>query len=208
METIQNRIIEEAAEMFLRNGYRKVRTDDIASNIGISKRTLYEYFSSKQELLHSVILYLQNRKISRLKLLIHRLQDSDKYNYIQELKQFWLEDTRLLKSMSRDFVEDVKKIVPKKWKSFMEETEHETYIEQLVKIGEKHGFFRKMVDYKLFRLLHRHAMFGIFNSNDFSDLNYTMEHLIEETFYIFFFGVLSEEGQNIFIKEFKIDTNN
>ncbi len=202
MENTKKRIIEEATQLFLRNGYRKVRTDDIASNIGISKRTLYEYFSSKHELLVSVLLFLQNNKINRFKMLIDRLQGSDKYTYIKELKEFWLEDNKTLKSMSKDFVADMKKILPKKWESFMEETEHEKYIEQLVSIGEQHGFFRKMIDYKLFRLLHRHAMFGIFNSDEFSQLDYSMEHLIEETFYIFFFGILSEEGQDVFLKEF------
>ncbi len=202
METTKNRIIEEATQMFLSYGYRKVRTDDIASNIGISKRTLYEYFASKQELLYSVLHHMQTCKVNRLKQLIDRLHNSDKHTYINELKNFWLADTKFLKSMSRDFVADMKKILPKKWNTFMEETEHEKYIEQLVNIGEQHGFFRKMIDYKLFRLLHRHAMFGIFNSDDFANLNYTMEHLIEETFYIFFFGILSDEGQDVFLKEF------
>ncbi len=204
MEPTKNRIIEEATQMFLRNGYRKVRTDDIASNIGISKRTLYEYFSSKQELFVSVLQFMQNTKVNCLKQLIGRLHDADKHTYISELKEFWLADAKFLKSISRDFVVDMKKYLPQKWNSFMQETESEKYIELLLNIGEQHGFFRKMIDYKLFRLLHRHAMYGIFNSEDFTNLNYTMEHLIEETFYIFFFGILSDEGQDVFIKEFKM----
>lgn len=208
METLKDRIISEAAEMFLKNGYRKVRTDDIAGNIGISKRTLYEYFSSKQDLLIAVISYLHSRKISRMKILISKLRDANKEDFIIALKQFWLEDTKLLKSISYDFVEDVKKIAPKKWKDFVEETNHDEYLDELVKIGETHGFFKKMIDYRLFRLLHRHALFGIFTNEDFISLNYTLEKLIEETFYIFFFGILSDEGQDIFNKEFKIETNN
>ena len=40
-------IIERASEMFVANGIKSVRMDDIAHNLGVSKRTLYELFGDK-----------------------------------------------------------------------------------------------------------------------------------------------------------------
>ncbi|MBQ2783618.1 MAG: TetR/AcrR family transcriptional regulator [Alistipes sp.] len=45
-------IIEHAAQMFINQGIKAVRMDDIARELSISKRTLYEIFSDKEELLY------------------------------------------------------------------------------------------------------------------------------------------------------------
>lgn len=44
-------IVSTALQMFLTDGIDSVRMDDIASELSISKRTLYEFFSSKENLL-------------------------------------------------------------------------------------------------------------------------------------------------------------
>ena len=45
-------IIDNAMRMFVRQGIKSVRMDDIAQELGISKRTLYEMFGDKEELLY------------------------------------------------------------------------------------------------------------------------------------------------------------
>ena len=45
-------IVDSAMEMFVRQGIKAVRMDDIAKELGVSKRTLYELFGDKEELLY------------------------------------------------------------------------------------------------------------------------------------------------------------
>ena len=45
-------IIAKASEMFVLHGIKSVRMDDIAQTLGVSKRTLYEMFGDKEELLY------------------------------------------------------------------------------------------------------------------------------------------------------------
>ena len=47
----KERIIEQAMHMFVSQGIKSVRMDDIAQMMGISKRTLYELFGDKETLL-------------------------------------------------------------------------------------------------------------------------------------------------------------
>jgi AcrR family transcriptional regulator len=47
----KERILREAADMFLEEGIKSVRMDDIAMRLGVSKRTLYEMFTDKSDLL-------------------------------------------------------------------------------------------------------------------------------------------------------------
>ncbi len=60
-ETLREEIVEKAAEAFLKNGIRVVRMDDIANSLSISKRTLYELFSDKEQLLMEVFCLLNKR---------------------------------------------------------------------------------------------------------------------------------------------------
>src|SRR5580704_14989780 len=50
-EAMQERILETAGRLFYGQGIRAVGVDTIAAEIGISKRTLYNYFPSKDELI-------------------------------------------------------------------------------------------------------------------------------------------------------------
>ncbi len=52
---MRERIIESAANLFKAYGIRTVTMDTIAGSLGISKRTIYEIFSDKDELLVSVL---------------------------------------------------------------------------------------------------------------------------------------------------------
>ena len=55
---IEERILETADRLFYRQGVRVVGVDTVAAEIGISKRTLYNYFPSKDEL---IVAYLSRR---------------------------------------------------------------------------------------------------------------------------------------------------
>lgn len=53
----RERVIARAAEMFAEYGVKAVRMDDIAHDLAMSKRTLYELFADKRELLYYAILH-------------------------------------------------------------------------------------------------------------------------------------------------------
>ena len=51
----QEQILKAAKELFTKYGFKKVSMDEIASETGVTKKTVYSYFSSKEELLKDVI---------------------------------------------------------------------------------------------------------------------------------------------------------
>jgi AcrR family transcriptional regulator len=58
----RQKITEEAANMFRTYGIRAVTMDMLASNLGISKRTIYEVFSDKDELLKGVLKWMSEKQ--------------------------------------------------------------------------------------------------------------------------------------------------
>ena len=53
--SVRERIIEESMAMFLKYGLKGVRMDDIATTLGVSKRTIYEIFGDKENLIETAI---------------------------------------------------------------------------------------------------------------------------------------------------------
>ena len=51
----KERIQNKAEELFMQFGIRSVSMDDIANNLGMSKKTVYQYFVDKDELVEAVV---------------------------------------------------------------------------------------------------------------------------------------------------------
>lgn len=62
--TQKERIIEQAMQMFVAQGIKSVRMDDIAQQLGVSKRTLYEQFGDKEGLLYqAMVCYFEHNRL-------------------------------------------------------------------------------------------------------------------------------------------------
>jgi TetR/AcrR family transcriptional regulator, cholesterol catabolism regulator len=101
---IRDRIIEGAAELFKTHGIRSVTMDSLASYLGMSKRTIYEIFADKDELLLSVLKWMSDRQ----KALIARImEDSENAVYaIFKLLEFSMDH---FQEMSPAFHTDLRK---------------------------------------------------------------------------------------------------
>lgn len=61
-EVLRREIIEVAQKTFTSNGIKNVRMDDLASSMGISKRTLYEIFTDKETLLIEIFWHIRKER--------------------------------------------------------------------------------------------------------------------------------------------------
>ena len=51
----RERIKQKAHDLFMQYGLRSVSMDDIANSLGMSKKTIYQYFADKDELVDAVV---------------------------------------------------------------------------------------------------------------------------------------------------------
>ena len=61
----RERIIEQTTAMLAEQGIKSIRMDDVAKTLGVSKRTLYEMFADKEELLYLCISRLRRQLVER-----------------------------------------------------------------------------------------------------------------------------------------------
>ena len=60
--TQREKVVEHVSQMVKTLGVKSVRMDDVAGSLGMSKRTLYEMFGDKEELLYESIVYLMHQR--------------------------------------------------------------------------------------------------------------------------------------------------
>lgn len=80
-ENAEKRIIAFTSQSLKRQGIRAVRMDDIARNMNMSKRTIYQIYTSKENLIYSCLQVYQVRIINMFHII--------KYDFPYILEYFW-----------------------------------------------------------------------------------------------------------------------
>lgn len=107
-DKVRSRILQAGRRQFFRLGYSKVRMDEIASDIGISKKTLYNHFSSKEDLLREVI---KDFAVGIADATIH-VSDESVFEYIRSLRIFVIAMANRLSELTPQFVRDLSRSAP------------------------------------------------------------------------------------------------
>jgi len=159
---IRNKIIEGAGKLFIENGIKQVTMDMIAQSMGISKRTIYENFKDKDDLLSN---FLYNTMIRHKEQLIKIMGESK--NVIEALFNFGNYNKNSMANVNPLFFSDLKKYhfdIYSKVINNGEVRNHElTYT--LLKRGQNEGIFIKEIDLEIANLF-IHYMMGFFDEVD------------------------------------------
>src|ERR1017187_1601563 len=91
----KERILEKATDLFMRYGIRSITMDEIAGQLGISKKTIYQFFTDKDELVEGVV----DQEIQRNELKCIRFRKTSE-NAVHEIFVAVEEMAEMLKSMN------------------------------------------------------------------------------------------------------------
>lgn len=101
---LREKIVKIAGDLFISEGIRHVTMDRIANAVGISKRTVYENYKDKNDLLSN---FLITGMLSFKKQTLHMIKDAD--NVIDALFRFSESNRKIMKNINPLFFEDLKK---------------------------------------------------------------------------------------------------
>ena len=182
-------ILRAAIKVFARNGYFNSKVSDIASEAGIADGTVYLYFKSKEEVLHSVFDRLMEEMISEGKREIEDIKEADQR--LRRIAQLHLEklgaDRELAVVAQVEFRGSTK---------FMEEfsaTGFGQYLEiirQTFVEGQKQGVFRKDLNATVCAKIFYGAIDEMVTNWILSRKSYALEPMADTVIEVFFGGVL------------------
>lgn len=184
---LRRKVVDAAVQAFTTSGIKSVTMDDIATLVGISKRTLYELFVDKEELLEACILRSQeelDRFIDEL------LAKSD--NVLEVLLKLFLYSTERFHATNRLFFEDLKKY-PKACDLMHQGRRHDS--EETIRFfreGVEQGIFRDDVNFAIVNLLVREQMNVLLNTDICSQFSF--QEVYESIMFTYLRGISTEQG--------------
>lgn len=183
-------ILELARTLFFERGIKAVNMDDIASALGISKKTIYAHFTSKDEIVECEI----DSHISEHSCGIDRVKTLAK-NAIDELRLIYQMDMETHRKMKPIFVTDIQKYYPHCWKKlqdFFKTCVLKTIVENMQR-GQEEGLYRCTIDIEFIASQYFHS---IFNMVDFfaQQRSRSFGELEKELMYYHIHGIGTPKG--------------
>lgn len=165
---MREKIIDKAGNMFLKYGFKSVTMDDIASEMGISKKTIYKYFDNKDHLVDETVSYVHET----IDEVIENIT-SQNLNAIEE--NFAIKNVfkNMFKNAKSSPMFQLKKYYPETFAKLMD-NQVCTFSDCLTKNLEKgvqEKLYRENIDKDLIMKFYFILVFGVHESPFFQDLS-------------------------------------
>lgn len=187
---MRERIIDKAYELIMRYGLRGFTMDDVASELGISKKTIYKYFDSKNQLISE---------------LVERVVELEKLTFSEEIAKHstWLEKFEAMLTMYTPddipfrLVDELYRFYPEEKKKIegLAEYRQEIFlplIEEGQIIGRIRSDFNPII---ILRVIHN-IFINPADPKMLQSQDITIKQLLEEMKNLIFFGILKDGEDN------------
>jgi AcrR family transcriptional regulator len=188
---LRERIVENSVEMFLSKGCKTVTMDEIATENGISKRTLYEHFRDKNTLLEECLNLMQKRMVSFTETFM-----AESKSILDMVCMVHEHQSDLMINMRINFFDELNKFYPEVFKNHYSRflDFHKKVTIEFLQRGQDQGFFLKDIDKELVTKVLIEISSLIENSDVFSLKNHTRKQLFRESVIIYFRGISTTAG--------------
>ncbi len=189
---MESKITLAAFNLFLKYGVRSVSLDDISREIGISKKTIYEYFENKKELVDKSIRYYIAKEMKDVCEISENAQNS-----IDEMMGIARYILSFLREMSASLVYDLRKYYPDSW-NFIE-SEHIKFIQDQIKNnilrGKEDGFYKENINVDVISRLYVAQSRTITDEDIFPTKQFAKAALFQEFIIYHMYGIVSDKGR-------------
>jgi AcrR family transcriptional regulator len=195
---IKDKILKGAEELFMRYGIRSVSMDDIARHLAVSKKTLYQHFADKDELVLMVSRSHLNRNIQQF----DSIRDESR-NVIEELGKISVCMKANMETMNPSLLFDLQKFHPKAWSewiAFKNHYIHDSVVRNLSK-GLEEGYIRPNVNPEIMATMRIELVQLAFNNDIFPPNKFNLAEVQDQLFDHFVYGIVTDKGRTLYEKQ-------
>lgn len=193
---MKERIQYKARELFLRYGFRSVKMDDISKELGVSKKTIYQYFSDKDTLVDEVM----EAEMEQMRLSFSKEPKAS--DAIDALFKDMLNFECQMDALNPDILFELEKFYPdtfQKFKDFKYNFILEAIKNNLV-WGIEEGLYRPEINVDIISKFRLESSFLIFNQEIFPYGKYSLANAAKEIFIFFIHGITTVKGKKLLEK--------
>jgi AcrR family transcriptional regulator len=194
-----DRIIQGGEELFLTAGIKSVTMDDIARHLGMSKKTIYQFFKDKNELVIALVKKKLQDDENQMCVII-----SQSGNVIEEMINMMKYSEEIFSRINPIVIHDMQKYHPDAWKqyqNFKSEVLVHT-LEELLTKGIKQGYIRPDIDVKIIARMRVNQVEMGFNTSIFPVSEFSTWKVQYQLLEHFNFGICTLKGYKL-LNEYK-----
>ena len=198
MEEKEKNILEQVSSLYQKYGIKSVTMDDVAKEIGISKKTLYEYFSDKTDLVKKFLEF----HICRIRVVFEKEKD-DQRNAIDHLLDISRIIIAFLKNFNPAIHYDLQKYYPEVFRSLFEYKRTHMYnsVKDNLLRGMKEGLYRSDLNAEIIATIYVSRIEASWDSHFLLINEYSTTELFTEMFTYHIRGIASKKGIEYFEKQ-------
>ncbi len=186
--------------MFRRHGIRSITMDDIAKQLGVSKKTIYQHFPDKEELVVEIVKLNITRHMDHMEMCC----GTSAKDAIDELLQVTDQVSRMIQSYNPIMFYDLQKYHPNAWIKFRQFRDHEllTKIKENLLRGISEGLYRENLNIDIISKMRLEQVDMSFDYNVFPSTEYRFDVVMVSLTEHFLYGLLSLKGHKL-INQYK-----
>ena len=194
---LKDRIKEKADELFRRYGVKSVTMDEIASQLGVSKKTIYHSFKDKNELVDAVVEEMLER--NKVYCVDSRNQAS---NAVQEVYLGMESLQEMLDKMNPSILFDIERGHPQTFKKFIEYKYNFLFqlMKKNVERGKKEGLYRSEINAELICKARIEMIMLAFSEEIFPKHQYSLVYIQQQLLEYFLYAMVTPKGYKLITK--------
>jgi len=188
------RIIEGGEELFLTAGIKSVTMDDIAKHLGMSKKTIYQFFKDKNELVIALVKKKLQEDEDNMSAII-----SQSGNVIEEMINMMKCSEEIFSRINPIVIHDMQKYHPDAWKQFQNFKSGVLVhtLQELLTKGIKQGYIRPEIDVKIIARMRVNQVELGFNANIFPVAEFNTWKVQQQFNEHFSYGICTLKGYKL-----------
>jgi TetR/AcrR family transcriptional regulator, cholesterol catabolism regulator len=201
-----NNILSKVRELYTKYGIKSITMDDVAREMGISKKTIYQYVTDKDDLVGK---FVGNEIALRQEEICNCFKTG--FNAIEELFEISIFMNKLIRNQNPATDYDLKKYYPHHYQKMVKIRREGTYnyIYQNLKKGKAEGLYRDEIDAEIISKLYISRVESIHLNDLFTVEEFTSLKLFIELLNYHIRGIATEKGIIVLNKKLKeLETNN
>ena len=186
--------LSKATQLFIENGAKSVTMDEIAKEFGISKKTVYQKYKNKEELLEEVLKYKLQEVIERLKYLDENIDNAVARMFCRDE-----EIDKVSHSNNNILIRQLLKYYPAIFHKHMLNFSakfSEVLVHNIEK-GRKQGLYREDFDPELYAKLFFQIVMSYDSSPYFDVELIERENFMQETMFFYLNAITNEKGKEV-----------
>jgi AcrR family transcriptional regulator len=198
---IADRIILGATDLFFQFGFSRVTMDEIASQLAMSKATIYKHFSAKEEIIRAVV----GRIMAAAEAGMKAHQNGPDADFMGRVVGALSFVGRIFSKMRKTVVLDIQRYAPDMWKEIEEFRRGliRNNFKAILESGVREGYLVGDIDLEILISMYLQIMDGMINPEYLSQAPVAPSEVFRMVLTVFFRGILTDQGR----KKFAVDSD-